>query len=430
MNPRLTRRTFLLSSALAAPALSLRAEDKPASPNEKLHVGIVGTGGRGVSNWQGLLGAGAEIVAVCDVDQSHLGDIVKAAPKATRYADFRKMLDQKGIDAVVVSTPDHSHAVIAHRAMLSGRHVYCEKPLTHTVAEARELAVTAAKLKRVTQMGTQIHAEANYRRVVEAVRAGAVGKVSEVHVWCAKSWGGNGKRPAEAPVPAGLDYDLWLGPVAERPFSKEYHPFNWRRFWAFGGGTLADMACHYMDLPFWALKLKHPTKISAEGPPATAETAAEAMIAHWEFPAHEGFGPIKLHWYDGGKRPAILAESKLPKWGDGVLFVGDKGVLISDYGNHKVILKDGSEPYTAPAKSIPDSVGHYREFLEACQGKGTTTCNFAYSGALTETVLLGTVAYRLGRAIDWDAETLTAKGDKEAATLIRRQSYRKGFEMS
>jgi predicted dehydrogenase len=427
----ISRRHFLQSAAVGTVVATeiLRAEDKKPPANERLHVGIIGVAGQGASDMGGVAGAGAAIVALCDVDEKRAGKAREQFPDAKFYADFRKLIDQKGLDAVVIATPDHTHATAAAAALKAGLHVFCEKPLTHTVHEARFLAELAAKQKRVTQMGTQIHAGNNYRRVVELVQAGAIGPVGEVHVWCGKSWGG-GDRPKDTPaVPEGLHYDLWLGPAPERPYHPTYIPFHWRKWWDFGGGTLNDMACHYMDLPFWALKLRHPTKISTEGPPPHPETAAVSLIVQYEFPARDTLPPVKLTWYDGGKRPALFKEEgKLPKWGDGVLFVGAKGMLLADYGNWKLLPEKDFEGFQPPKATIPNSIGHHKEWVEACKTGGPTTCNFDYSGALTEAVLLGNVAYRFGKTLNWNAKELKAVGEPDVDKFIRKE-YRKPWSL-
>jgi predicted dehydrogenase len=297
------------------------------------------------------------------------------------------------------------------------------------VSEARLVAETAVKHKRVTQMGTQIHAGGNYRRVVELIQTGAIGPVKEVHVWCVKVHSG-GDRPKETlEIPKGLDWELWLGPAPYRPYHSAYVPFNWRGWWDFGGGTLADMACHYTDLPFSALGLRHPTKVAVEGSPSPAhsESAAQWLIVHYEFPAREDMPPIKLTWYDGGKRPELFKEGKLPKWGDGVLFVGEKGMLIADYDHHKLLPEKDFQGFQPPKPFIKNSVGHHREWVEACKTGGSTTCNFDYSGALTEAVLLGNVSYRLGKPFSWDAKNLRAS-EPEAERFIQHE-YRKGWNL-
>jgi predicted dehydrogenase len=435
MPTRYSRRRFLQASAsVGAASLSdlpgavLRAEAKKPSPNERLHVGIIGVAGQGAYDMNETANAGVEIVALCDVDEHRAGPARARFPKAKFYADFRKLIDAKGLDAVVIATPDHTHAVATMRALKAGLHVYCEKPLTHTVAEARLVAQTAAKHKRVTQMGTQIHAGNNYRRVVELVQSGAIGTVKEVHVWVGTAWGG-GDRPKDTPpIPAGLHYDLWLGPAAFRPYNPVYIPFYWRGWWDFGGGSLADMACHHMDLPFWALGLRFPTSVTAEGPARHPETTPPWLIVKYEFPASKKQPAVKLTWYHGGKRPPHFAQGLLPKWGDGNLFVGDKGMLLAGYSQHKLLPEKDFAGFTPPQPSIKNSIGHHKEWVEACKSGGPTTCSFEYGGALTEAVLLGNVAYRLGKPIEWDAKSLKATNAKEAESFLRHD-YPKGWTL-
>jgi predicted dehydrogenase len=430
MPPRLTRRHFLLSAALAGTGLS-RTSAKPPPPSERLRVGFVGFAGKGGDNLKQMAAAGVEVVALCDVDTQRKEVLAgrKKYPKAKFYTDFRKLIDAGGLDALVVSTPDHTHALPTLRALQAGLHVFCEKPLTHTVQEARLVAETAARKERVTQMGTQIHAGANYRRVVELIQAEVIGAVREVHAWVPTTYGG-GARPRERPkVPAGLEWDLWLGPAPERPYHGTYVPFYWRKWWDFGGGALNDMACHYVDLPFWALKLRHPTRVSAEGSPkeAHAETAAVSLKVSYDFPARDKLPAVKLTWYDGGGKPPLITEGKVPKWNSGVLFVGSKGMLLADYNNRLLLPEKDFRGFKAPKASIKDSVGHYKEWVEACKGGGATTCNFDYSGALTEAVLLGTVSYRLGKPFDWDAKKL--KASEPGADKYLRKTYRKPWTL-
>jgi predicted dehydrogenase len=434
MPHRLSRRHFLQTTAAGA-ALGLTArlgadEKKPAA-NERLHVAVVGFRSQGASDLHAVAAGGAEIVALCDVatKDPDIGKIREQYPKATFDTDFRKTLDRNGIDAVVVGTPDHWHALITLAALRAGKHVYCEKPLTHTVQEARVVAETAAKYKRVTQMGTQIHGGDNYRRAVELVQSGAIGPVREVHVWCGRSWGGTGQKPPEPPVPEGLDYQMWVGPAPFRPYSPAWVPYEWRRFWDFGGGTMADMGCHYMDLAFWALKLRHPTHVAARGTPAPADgqTAAGALEVEYEFPARGELPPVKLTWYDGGKRPKYFAEGKLPRWGDGVVFVGSKGMLLADYTRRKLLPEKEYADFTPPKPFIPNSIGHYKEWVEACKSGGPTTCNFDYAGALTEAVLLGNVSYRCGQPLKWDARNL--KADVPEAEKFLRKEYRRPWSL-
>ena len=427
----LNRRRFLqtTTATVAAGFFSgvLPAADKKPSAHDRLQVGVIGLSNQGEYNWRSVEETGAAIVALCDVDEDRAGAARSHFPKATFDVDFRKMLDRRGLDAVVVATPDHTHAVATMAALKAGLHVYCEKPLTHDVHEARLVAQTTTKQKRVTQMGTQIHAGNNYRRVVELVQSGAVGLVREVHVWCNTSSSG-GDRPKAEPVPAGLHWDLWLGPAPERPYSKAYHPFRWRGWWDFGGGGIADMGCHFGDLPFWALKLRHPTRVHAQGPPVHPESTAPWLIVQYEFPARGSLPAVRMTWYDGGKKPSLVKEGKVPAGDAGVLFIGDKGMLLADYLRHKLLPVEQYKGFVRPAPFIPESIGHHKEWVEACKTGGPTTCNFDYAGALTETVLLGIVSYRVGKPLEWDAKNLKATNALEAEPFLRRE-YRKPWTL-
>lgn len=426
LESRMNRRQLLggVSTMLAAAASLTRearaqaAPPSPKSPNEKLNIGVIGVAHRGSDNLSEV--QNQNIVALCDVDDTYLAQAAQRFPKAYSCNDYRRMLERRDIDAIVISTPDHTHAPATLAALETGRHVYCEKPLTHTVAEARQVTEAARKHKRVTQMGTQIHAGGNYRRVVELVQGGAIGEVREVHCWVGRVWGGNGARPVETPpVPPHLHWDLWLGPVPKRPYHPAYVPINWRGWWAFGGGILGDMGCHHMDLPYWALGLGHPQTVAAEGPPPQDETTPAWLIVRYAYPARGKKPPVQLTWYNGDKRPPHFAEGTLPAWGDGTLFVGAKGMLLADYGRYVLLPEKDFAGFQPPKPSIPDSVGHHAEWIAACKGVGTTTCRFDYSGVLTEAVLLGNVAYRTGKKLEWDAKALKAKHCPEADRFIR-----------
>jgi predicted dehydrogenase len=320
----------------------------------------------------------------------------------------------------VIATPDHTHAIATLAALETGRHVYCEKPLTHTVAEARKVTDAARKHRRVTQMGTQIHASGNYRRVVEIIQSGAIGEVGEVHCWADRVWSGSGERPTETPpVPAHLHWDLWLGRAPVRPYHPAYVPINWRGWWAFGGGTLGDMGCHHMDLPYWALDLRHPETIEAEGPPTNTETTPAWLIVRYTYPSRDKKPPVHLTWYNGGKRPPHFAEKTVPEWGDGTLFVGKKGMLLANYDRYVLLPEKDFAGFEPPKPFIPDSIGHHAEWILACKTGGKTTCNFDYSGVLTEAVLLGNVAYRTGTRLEWDARKLKAKNCPEAELYLK-----------
>jgi predicted dehydrogenase len=438
MHKQLNRRDFLRNAAFSGAGLIILLDSRlvrGTQANEKLNVAGIGIGGRGAANVNGV-GASENIVALCDVDEKHAAQTFEKYPQAKRYKDFRRMLDemQNKIDAVVVGTPDHTHAVAGVMAMKLGKHCYCEKPLTHTVYEARVMADVAREKKLVTQMGTQIHAGDNYRRVVELVQTGAIGKVREVHVWLGADFNGPPRptnmsqpnAPTEHPaVPETLDWDLWLGPASYRPYSPAYAPFGWRYWWNFANGQLGDFFCHYCDLAFWALKLRHPASIEAVGP-VHAESAARWTIARQEYPARGDLPAVNLTWYSGGGYPEFVKEDKIPQWGSAVLFMGSDGMLIADYNRHQLLPEEKFADFQRPEPFIPDSIGHHREWAEACKTGGTTTCNFDYSGALTEAALLCNVALRTGKKINWDARNLKAIGCPEADVLIRRQ-YRNGW---
>lgn len=417
----ITRRKFI--TGLAAVSVT-SAYARTLSANDKLNIGVIGVANQGNYNLNHV--ASQNIVALCDVDEKNLAVAAAKFPSAKTYNDFRRLIDQKDIDAIVIATPDHTHAVAAVAALKSGRHVYCEKPLTRTISECRRVRELAAKNKLVTQMGTQIHAGKNYRRVVELVQSGAIGPVEEVHVWAS----GAGKWPkGPAELPSHLHYDLWLGPVPERPYNPEYLPLNWRYWWAFGGGTLADFGCHFMDLPHWALDLRYASVCEpVDGPAVDENVPPRALVVRYQYPARGDKPPVKLTWYHGGKRPEMLTPEQATKWKSGVLFIGKKGMLLANYENHVLLPEKDFEGFARPAPFIKDSVGHHLEWIEACKTGGPTTCNFDYSGALAETVLLGNVVYRVGKKLEWDAKKVRATNCAEADQFIQHH-YRKGWKL-
>lgn len=427
--PQANRRQFLKQSALGSSALALgvwssRSVAEAVGPNDKLNIGCVGVANRAAANVGGV--SSQNIVAICDIDDNYLSKAAGSFPKAQKYNDFRKLLEQKNIDAIVVSTTDHVHAVASVGAMKLGKHVYCEKPLTHTVYEARICAQTAAEQKVATQMGTQIHAGNNYRRVVEIIQSGAIGTVREAHCWVGGSWVGGDRPTQPMPIPKHIHWDLWLGPAPARPYHKAYIPFKWRSWWDFGGGTLGDMGCHHMDLPFWALGLRHPTTISAEGPKPHPESASSGMTVRYEFPALGTRPAVKLTWYHGDRAPRQINGQKVR--GAGTIFIGERGMMFADYGSYKLYPEEQFKDFKKPEQTIPNSIGHYNEWIKACKEGTPTTCNFNYSGALTETVLLGNVAFRTGEKLQWDAENLKVTNCEAASLLIRRE-YRKGWTL-
>jgi len=431
-----TRRQFLYYSALAAGATAFtgqvvaRPKPRRVSPNEKLNIAIIGAGGRGAADTAEV--SSENIVALCDVNEEHLNAAAAKYPRGRKCVDFRKLYDaSKDIDAVVVATTEHTHAFAVMPAIQLGKHVFCEKPLAHSVWEARILAEAATKAGIATQMGTQIHATNNYRRVVELIQTGAIGPVREVHVWVSRPWG-DGSRPQEVvAVPTYLHWDLWLGPAPERPFHPSYisgQP-RWYKYWDFGGGTLTDLGSHWNDLPFWALKLRHPLTIEAHGPPVNPETAPASCHVTYEYGARGDQPPLTLTWYQGEDKPAPLVEKRIPQWGNGVLFIGDKGMLLADYQKHVLLPEEKFADFKRPEPFIPNSIGHWKEWIEACKTGKPTTCNFDYSGALTEANHLGNVAYRTGKKIEWDPVKLKATNCPEAAQYIRGK-YRKGWKLA
>jgi predicted dehydrogenase len=438
MTGALNRRTFLAHSAAATGMLAsgyyingLPAQESK-SPNERLNIASVGTVNRAGANLGGV--ASQNIIALADIDANSLEQAAARYPAANKYRDFRVMLEKEAdkLDAVLVSTPDHVHAPAAAMALRFKKHVYCEKPLTHTVFEARTLAELAKKNKLVTQMGTQIHAGDNYRRVVELVQSGAIGPVTEAHVWAGAVYTG-GRFTTGTPAPPHVDWDLWLGPAPQRPYSEGCHPFHWRRFWDYGTGSLGDFGCHFMDLAHWALKLKHPTRIAASGPEVDTVSTPAWCIVDYDYPARENMPPVKLTWYDSGKRPERLAslrdaDGKPLDWGGGQLFVGTEGMILSDYSRHLLLPADRFAGFKRPEPLIPASIGHHAEWVEAIKSGGSTTCNFDYSGALTEAVLLGTVAYRAGEPLAWDGAQFKITNSARGQQLLHKE-YRKGWEL-
>jgi len=372
MQRQLNRREFLKSVVCTGSGLIILSNSRlvrGTQANSKLNIAGIGVGGRGAADVNGA--ASENIVALCDVDEKHAAQTFERYPEAKRFKDFRKMLDKihNKIDAVVIGTPDHTHAPAGMMAMKLGKHCYCEKPLTHSVYEARVMAEIAHEKKLVTQMGTQIHAESNYRRAVELVQTGTIGSVRDVHVWLGANFNGPPKptdmSQPDAPsdklqVPETLDWDLWLGPASYRPYHSAYAPFGWRYWWNFANGQLGDFFCHYCDLAFWALKLRHPITVEAEGP-VHSESAARWTIARQQYPARGEMPPVTLTWYSGGGYPAFMKEGKVPQWGNAVLFIGSKGMLIADYGRHQLLPEEKYADFKPPDPFIPESIGHHRD---------------------------------------------------------------------
>ncbi len=430
MSCKLSRRSLLRSAVLGGAGLCLGARSAKArslSANEKLDIAVIGIGGQGRSNLNGV--SGENIVALCDVDDERAGKAYERFPKAKKYYDYRRMLGEmdKHIDAVVVSTPDHAHAHPAMMAMRMGKHCYCEKPMAHAIAEVRAMTELAAKKKLATQLGVQRHTIPNVHRVIELVQSGAIGEVRECWAWKGGDRGMPEVPTERPPVPAHLKWDLWLGPTADRPYSPAYVPYKWRFWWDFGTGETGNWGCHILDIPFWALGLGHPTKVAGSGPPVDKQRTPKSMATRFEFPARGKQPPVTLHWLHTKKAPAVLAEHNLPHSGS-VLFLGSKGMLLCDFKKHKLYPESQFTDFEPPKQTVPNSPGFHKEWINACKGGKPATCNFDYTGPLTETVLLGNVAYCVGEAFDWDAKAMKAPGCAAVEPHIH-PTYRKGWAL-
>ncbi len=435
---RLNRRRFLQASAAVGAASffvnPLCAGERQPAAKERIRVGIIGVAGQGTYNLNEVDKTGlAEIVALCDVDANRAAPIRGRFPKARFHEDYRRLIEQKDLQAVVIATPDHHHAFAGLAALRARKHVYCEKPLAHSVQEVRLMMETAAREKVVTQMGTQIHAGDNYRRVVEIVQAGSLGAIRRVKVWCATQVQPGFRVNERTAVPKGLNYDLWIGPAPERGyppyrFGRNGIHFDWRWWWDFGGGVLADMACHFMDLPHWALNLRYPTNVTAVGRITykADNEMPDKMQVDYEYPARGTQPAVHLTWYHGVTGPDLDGKISYAGYSSGVLFEGESGSLLANYGQHRFLREP--KDFQRPKQTIARSVGHHREWLQAIRTGGATTCNFDYSGALAETVLLGNIAYRAGGKLTYDGRTGRVTENANADRFLRRE-YRKGWTL-
>jgi predicted dehydrogenase len=449
-NTHLKRRTFLKGAAavaaaapfnLVAPHVVARAGELP--PSERLNIAGIGIGGMGGGNLRNL--SRHNIVALCDVDEQYAGKVFNAFSDARRYTDYRELLDkEKDVDGVVIGTPDHTHAVIAAAAMRAGKHVYCQKPLTHDVYESRRLAEIARETGVVTQMGIQGHSMEGARQLREWIAAGVIGEVREVDAWCSltyypwghASWSSpRGTRPEETPpVPETLDWDLWLGPAPERPYHPCYHPRTWRSWWDFGCGMMGDRGVHTFDPIVWALDLGAPVTIDANSTDLNEETHPIACLVRYEFPARGDMPPVTLTWYDGLRPPMPKELSKDDVLGHpegGSLFKGTKGMLTAGvYGeNPRLLPASRMEEFIPPEPTIPRVEGsHENDWVRAIKEGGKAGADFAYAGPLTETCLLGNVAKRTGTKIEWDAENLKVTNLPEANQYVRTV-YREGWSL-
>ena len=423
------RRNFLKRTSVTTLAVwsGTSVTNASYSPNDKLNVAVIGLGGQGKANLNAC-SKSENIVALCDVDEQRAGNAFERFPKAKRFTDYRQMFDTiaKEIDAVVVSTPDHTHFHPSMIGMDLGKHLYCEKPMAHSVWEIRKMTELARKNRLATQLGVQRHTIPNIHRVVELVQSGAIGTVSEVHSWIATDRGMPNQPTSFPKVPAHLDWDLWLGPAKFREYSPEYAPYKWRFWWDFGTGETGNWACHILDIPFWALGLTFPTRVDALGPEVDAERTPKSMATKFQFPTSNTGQPVELHWYHAKNGPKILRQLGLKAKGNNTLFVGTKGKILCGFGRHDW-LPDGDSDQKRPQPSIPDSPGFHREWIDACKGGQRATCHFDYSGPLSEVALLGNSAYRAEGGFDWNAETMTASGNSNADQYIR-PTFRKGWE--
>lgn len=459
---KMSRRTFLKTSAAGAASLAALSVAMPsiassASPNSKLSIAFIGVWGQARETMNGM--KDEQFYAFCDVNESNIAraDKVYSKMKAKHFTDYRKMLEEVSdkIDAVVVSTPDHTHAPASIMAMKMGKHCYCEKPLAHSVWEARQMQLVAADKNLVTQLGTQPNSYDNYYQVVEFVKSGLIGEVKEVHVWTktgdatgyvvgvggVKDVGmplGNGwgqvptqKLPPAMPVPKDLDWDLWIGTAQSVPYNTCYVPANWRRWWAFGSGQLGDFGCHYMNLPFWALDLTDCRTVEAKGPAVNPYACPEWLRVKYTFPARRNFPACDFYWYDGHEIPEIDEICKkhgVPIASSGILFVGSQGCIFANYRKHDLYPLEKFRDFKPTPPWIPRSIGHYAEFVAACKENDPSLakCPFSYAGRLTESVLLGNVAYRSGKKLCWDPQHLTTNNAQADAFI--KPAYRKGWE--
>jgi predicted dehydrogenase len=450
MSIRPSRRQFLRQSTTAGFALPLLLKTKRGlAATDRLNIAAVGVGGKGEGDIKDT-SAGQNVVAICDVDERTLAKSQELYPKAKAYHDWRRMLEQQDIDAVTVSTPDHMHAPIAVSAMQLGKHVYVQKPMAHTIHEARRMQALATENGVVTQMGNQNHSGSAYQTVVKLVQAGAIGKVHEAHTWSNRPFWPQGiERPSGSdPVPKWLHWDLWLGVAASRPFLGAesarsergrrrsnrgvYHPFNWRGWLDFGVGALGDMGCHIIDPVVWSLELDAPRWVWSGGPGANGETYPEWAIIQYEFPGtkYTVSDSLRMTWYDGGKLPQpylaqLPADEKMPA--NGCLFIGERGNLLCEHGGSPRLLP---EPDFADYEIEPVAAqNHYQQWTSACKGDGKTSSHFDYSGPLTETVLLGTIANRFpSEKLVWDSETMKVSNRDDANPFVHK-TYRDGWSV-
>ncbi|MDO4628444.1 MAG: Gfo/Idh/MocA family oxidoreductase [Planctomycetia bacterium] len=431
---RMNRRDMLktsLATGLFLPGISGLAFGDD-SPNERVNVALIGIGGQGGHQVGGL--ASQNVVALCDCDDARAGKVYERLPNAKKYYDFRKMFDEMSnqFDAVAVSTPDHTHFHPSYIAMSLDKHLYLEKPMAHCVKECRILTEMARERKLATQLGMQRHAMPQMRRTIEAIQSGAIGEITEVY----SRVGGNRGMPEalkfDTPKPENLDWDVWIGPAKFRPYTADLCPYKWRFWWDYGTGETGNWCCHIMEIPFWALNLTYPEKISATGPEVDAERTSKGMDVVFDFPAVGDRKAVKLYWSHGGFNREIKKHlEKFPNMKQGNnIFIGTKGIISCDFSWHEVHLYDEKAEYQVPEETIPASPGFHREWINAIKGGEVATCNFDYSGKIAEAGLLGNAAYRVGAkdGIRWDWKAIKSP-DCAAIDEFNYPNYRKGWEL-
>ena len=445
---RITRRGFLGGVAAAGAAFTIVSPHVLGgpgrkAPSDKLNIAGIGVGGMGNVNLRNM--SSENIVALCDVDHHYAGHTIKQYPKAVLYNDYRKMLEkQKDIDAVLVATPDHTHAVITMAAMRAGKHVYCQKPLTHDVYEARELARVAKETGVATQMGIQGHSTESVRLIREWIRAGVIGEVREVDAWCSLTyypWGHAywsskwSNAPKDTPpVPEGMDWDLWIGPAPMRPYHPAYHPQVWRSWWDFGSGMMGDRGAHTLDPIFWALELGAPTSVEATSAGGNKDVHPISAIVTYRFPARGKLPPVKLTWYEGTRAPRPMELEDGRTFGEsqgGALFKGSKGKLMCGVygGSARLIPESAMKSFVRPEKTIPRvNTSHEMDFVNSCKAGKPAGADFSYSGPLTEICQLGNVAKRVDARIEWDAEKVKVTNIDKANQYVRTP-YREGWSL-
>lgn len=421
---RISRRGFLARSAAAltiVPGSLVRGAGR-VPPSERITLAGIGLGRE--------RRPGGREPARRMVDEFYARQRPSGQYRGCRaYNDYRELLDKEDVDAVMVATPDHAHAAIAMAALKRGKHIFCEKPLTYSVAEARRVAEAARQAGVATQMGNQGQATEAARAVCEMIWDGAIGAVREVHVWCPArfwKWSLFEERPPETPpVPDGLDWDLWLGPAPQRPYHPEYHPWTWRNWWDFGTGQLGDLGCHKLSTVFRALKLGHPVAVEASSTKLNPETYPLGVMARFEFPARGDLPPVTLTWYDGGLRPPRPAELEPDEAMEEIIYIGEKGKLMGE----RLLPRSRMDNYRRPPKTLPRSQGHYHEWIAACRGGPRPGSDFAdHAGLLTEVCLLGNVAVRAQKKLVWDGAGMRIANDESANRLLSRE-HRKGWNL-